>query len=213
MHVPKHFAETRTTVLHDVIRANPFAALITTGEAGIEADHLPLVLAADPQPFGTLRGHLARANPVWRGLTPEADALVLFQGPHGYVSPDWYPSKHEHGRAVPTWNYAVVHARGTLRVIEDADWLHAHVSTLTRQQEQARATPWAVSDAPEEYLSKMTRAIVGIEIRIHELTGKWKLSQNRPRADRQGVVDGLEREGQTADGALAALVRGAMDGR
>lgn len=183
MYVPDHFREDRPDVLQDAIRRIGFATLITTG---MEANHLPMLLQD-----GLLRGHVARANPVWK--SGEGAALAIFLGPHAYVSPGWYPRKAETGKAVPTWNYLTVHARGHIRWIQDAAWLHAHVGSLSDTHEAGRAEPWAVTDAPAAYIDSLVRAIVGFEICIETLEGKWKLSQNRSEADRDGVRDGLAR--------------------
>ena len=212
MYLPAHFAETRPEVLGGFIAAQPFGLLVTHDAAsGLGADGVPFVLDADPAGGpGILRTHVARANPLWRrAASLSGEALVVFQGPHGYVSPAWYPGKAEHGKVVPTWNYVVVQARGTLRAIDDAAWLHAFVTRLTDRHERARPGPWAVSDAPADYVSSMLRAIVGIEIVMSSMTGKWKLSQNRSAADRAGVAAGLRSEGAAAGIALAAAAAAA----
>ncbi|MCX7961038.1 MAG: FMN-binding negative transcriptional regulator [Burkholderiales bacterium] len=210
MYLPDHFAETRVAVLHALIRAFPLGTLVTLGPEGPEANHIPFELDPAPAPFGTLRAHVARANPLWRGLSREPRALAIFQGPQAYVSPSWYPSKREHGKVVPTWNYAVVHARGTLRAIEDRAWLRALVERLTDRHEAGRAAPWTVGDAPADYVERMLEAIVGVELTVTSLAGKWKASQNRTAADRAGVVDGLRGEGSDAAAAMAELVRGTI---
>jgi transcriptional regulator len=206
MYLPSHFAESRPQVLRDFIAANPFGLLVTQNRAGgIDANSVPFFLDTDGGDApGVLRAHVARANPLWANARDDADALVVFQGPHGYVSPAWYPSKAEHGKVVPTWNYVMVQGRGRLRAIEDKEWLRAFVGRLTERHERGRAAPWAVGDAPADYVETMLGAIVGIEIVLSSLAGKWKVSQNRPAADRAGVVDGLLRE--RADAALAAQV-------
>jgi transcriptional regulator len=201
-----HFREERLPVLHELIRREPFATLVTLGPDGLVADHLPMLLDPDAGPLGTLRGHVARANPVWRVHTPAAGALAIFQGASGYVSPAWYPTKRETGRVVPTWNYVVVHAHGPLRIVEDPAWLRGLVERLTARFEADREHPWKVSDAPEDYVESMLRAIVGVEIPVARLEGKWKASQNRPAQDRAGVVAGLRAAGDPASGALAAVV-------
>jgi transcriptional regulator len=189
MYLPPHFEEKRPDVLHALLRTHPLGLLVTHGEAGLQANSVPFVLDANPAGGpGILRAHVARANPHWRGT---GEALVVFQGPQAYISPSFYPSKAEHGKVVPTWNYIMVQARGTLRAIEDAAWLHAFVTRLTDRHEVARAQPWAVSDAPADYIATMLCAIVGIEIVLTSLTGKWKVSQNRSAADREGVARGL----------------------
>jgi transcriptional regulator len=189
MYVPDAFREDRPDVLRDAVRQIGFATLVTPGSDGIEANHLPMLLEGD-----VLRGHVARANPVWK--SGEGKALAIFLGPHGYVSPGWYPSKAEHGKAVPTWNYLTVHARGPIRWIADAQWLRAHVTALSDAHESRRSEPWAVTDAPASYIDTMLRGIVGFEIAIELLEGKWKFSQNRDAADRDGVREGLLKEGR-----------------
>jgi transcriptional regulator len=207
MYLPKHFEETRVETLHELIRAHPLGALVTPGPAGLTANHIPFEVDLDPAPLGTLRGHVARANPVWGETPPGAEVLVLFQGPETYISPSWYPSKQETARVVPTWNYAVVHAHGPLRAIEDRDWLRAFVTRLTDRHEAARREPWKVTDAPADFIDRQLGAIVGIEIPIARLVGKWKVSQNRPAPDRAGVVEGLSQVGHPAASAMAELVR------
>ncbi|MGZ8993917.1 MAG: FMN-binding negative transcriptional regulator [Burkholderiaceae bacterium] len=207
MYVPSHFAESRVDVLHDLIRTHPFGALVVLASDGIDANHIPFELDAEPAPFGTLRGHVARANPVWRNFSTQVDALVLFQGAHAYVSPAWYATKKEHGKVVPTWNYAVVHAHGPLHVIDDRAWLRQFVGALTDRHEATRSDPWKVTDAPADFIDTMVAAIVGIEIPIAKLTGKWKVSQNRPEKDRAGVSEGLMQARSDAAISMAQLVR------
>ena len=189
MYIPDAFREDRPDLLQDAMRRIGFATLVTTG---LEANHLPMLLQAKDQ-TSVLRGHVARANPVWKA--GDGAALAIFLGPHAYVSPGWYPSKAETGKAVPTWNYITVHARGAIRWIQDADWLRAHGATLSDTHEEGRAQPWAVTDAPASYIDSLVRAIVGFEITIETLEGKWKLSQNRSDADRDGVRAGLVQGG------------------
>ena len=204
MYLPKHFEETRTEVMHELLRAHPLGLLITLSGGELQANSIPFMIDAARGPHGTLVAHVARANPLWReaALTP---VLAVFQGPQAYVSPSGYASKAEHGKVVPTWNYVMVQARGRLRAIEDPQELHALVSRLTDTHERRRAAPWAVSDAPADYVEATLRAIVGIEIPIESLSGKWKVSQNRSAADREGVARLLEREPGGA--AMAAQVR------
>jgi len=198
MYLPKHFEETRPEVLHALIRAEPLGLLVTQSDAGLQANSIPFLLDADPAGGpGILRAHVARANPLWRETRGEVESLVVFQGPQAYISPGWYPSKREHGKAVPTWNYVMVQARGTLRAVDDAAWLHAFVTRLTTRHEAVQAQPWAVTDAPPDFIDTMVRAIVGIEITLTALTGKWKVSQNRSAADREGVAVGLRTAGLT----------------
>lgn len=196
MYLPQYFKESRIDALHGVMRARPLAALVTLCDSGLVANHIPVETLADPAPFGMLRGHIARANPLWRDHRPGSEALAIFQGPQVYISPSFYPSKKETGEVVPTWDYAVVHAHGTLRFVHDAEWLHALVVRLTDSHEASRATPWQVGDAPEPYIEKMLSLIVGFELTIVRLTGKWKLSQNHPVANRRGVVEGVGTAGE-----------------
>jgi transcriptional regulator len=200
MYAPPHFREDRAAVLHDTMRRIGFATLVTQGPDGIEANHLPLLLDTEA---GILRGHVARANPMWQQLQPGAQVLAIYLGPHAYISPNWYPTKAQTGKAVPTWNYLTVHARGTVTVMDDGDWLRAHVTALSDTHEAGRPEPWAVTDAPGAYIDSLLRAIVGIEIAITSLEGKWKLSQNRA-ADIEGVREGLRQDGQPA---LADLMK------
>lgn len=206
MYLPRHFEETRVEVLHDLIRACPLGALVTVTASGLDANHVPFEIDPAPAPFGTLRAHVARANPVWRDVAA-GDVLVIFRGPDGYVSPAWYPSKAETGKVVPTWNYAVVHAHGAMRAIDDRAWLRAFVEKLTDRHEAARDEPWRVTDAPADYVDTMIGAIVGLEMPITRLTGKWKVSQNRPAQDRAGVVAGLRHERGQPGAAMSDLVR------
>ena len=207
MYLPSHFDEKRLDVLHALVRRHPFGLLVTQTADGPSANGIPFILDADGAAgLGTLRGHVARANPVWREAATDVPSLVVFQGPDAYVSPSWYPSKAEHGKVVPTWNYVMVQARGRLRAIDDPAWLLQLVTRLTERHETPRSAPWAVSDAPADYVQTMLRAIVGIELELTSLSGKWKVTQNRPAADRAGVVDGLKRVGDDAAMALAAQV-------
>jgi|ERR1700679_3492281 transcriptional regulator len=207
MYRPLHFREDRPEVLHALIRAYPFAQLVTAGEQGLMANPLPLLIDPDASASGTLRGHLARANDQVAALRAGGQALVIFQGPQAYVSPSWYPSKVEHGKVVPTWNYVAVHAWGVPRVIDDTVWLRRLIADLTVSQEQHRTKPWAVGDAPEDFIDTMVKAIVGIEIPIDRIEGKWKASQNRSEPDRRGVAEGLRAE---SNEAMAELVEGAL---
>jgi transcriptional regulator len=187
------------------MREHPFASLVTTGANGAEADHLPLHFTADGGPHGALQGHVARANPVWQRAA-DSEVLVIFHGPQAYVTPSWYATKREHGKAVPTWNYVVVHARGRLRAVDDPQWLRSQLETLVHTHEAGFAEPWQIADAPLDYIDKMLAAIVGIEITITELKGKWKTSQNQPPANRAGVVAGLRQQGTTDAAQMAELV-------
>ena len=164
MYLPKHFEETRVDVLHALIRAHPLGALVVITRDGLDANHIPLEVDPDPAPFGTLRGHIARANPLWREISGDAPTLAIFQGPDTYVSPAWYATKQQTGKVVPTWNYAVVHAHGSLRFIDDRAWLRAFVQRLTDRHEASRADPWKVTDAPADYVETQLGAIIGLEM-------------------------------------------------
>lgn len=185
MYLQPLFKEDRIEVLHRLVRERPLAVLVTLGSGGLNANHIPFELDPEPAPLGTLRGHVARANPLWKDFSAAVEALAVFQGPQTYVSPSWYATKQATGKVVPTWNYAVVHAYGPLTIVEDTAWLRALVEALTNRHEAASADPWRVSDAPEDFVALQLRAIVGIEIPVTRLEGKWKASQNRPAADRR----------------------------
>lgn len=202
MYVPKANEETRLEVLHALIRAHPLGTWTVFDGADLVTNHVPFQLDAARGPLGTLLGHVARANPVWRAPASAVRGVVAFQGPQAYVTPTWYPSKREHGKTVPTWNYAVVHVRGVPTFTHDRDWLHAHVSRLSDAHEAAERAPWAVADAPADFVEKQLGAIVGVEIPIEALVGKWKASQNRSAADRSGVVAGLRGRGDHASADL-----------
>jgi transcriptional regulator len=211
MYLPKHFAEEDQPTLHALIRAHPLGTWVTcdaNDAKSIDADHVPFMVDTTRGPLGTLRAHVARANPVWRSMvgTSAPASLVIFQGAEAYISPSWYPSKHADGKAVPTWNYAVVHVRGTPRAIEDKDALLELVSSLTDIHEGAQRLPWKVTDAPDDYIDKMLGAIVGIEIPIDSIVGKWKVSQNHMKANKLGTMAGLSARGRADDHAMAAMV-------
>jgi transcriptional regulator len=207
MYLPKHFDESDTAVLHATMAAHPLATLVTLQDGLPCADEVPFVLDAAAGTKGTLRAHVARSSPLWQRAA-DTPVLVIFRGPQTYVSPSWYPSKTEHGKVVPTWNYVIVQARGRLRIIDqDPLWLRAQIETLTRSQEDHRATPWHVHEAPPDYLAQMMAAIVGIEISIETLTGKTKVSQNRSIADRAGVAAGLHQESGDQAAQMAQLVQ------
>ncbi len=191
MYNPASFREPDLVRMHDLIRQHPLGMLISNGPAGLLASPVPFLLDADAGESGTLRAHLARANPHWQEFHDGGDCLVVFQGEQGYVTPDWYPSKAETHRAVPTWNYAMVQVRGRVTVHEDADWLRSQLTTLTAGHEGKRAQPWSLSEAPEDFIASQMKAIVGLEIAITQIEGKWKMSQNRALPDRQGVIAGL----------------------
>ena len=192
MYLPKHFAETDISVMHALMRKHPLATLICHGPAGLDANHIPFLLANEPAPNGKLQGHIARANPLCKAGETLDDVLVIFQGAERYISPSNYATKAEHGKVVPTWNYTAVHAYGRLRLIDDAAWVFAQISALTATHEARLPLPWAVSDAPTDYIEKMLGAIVGIEITIDRLIGKWKVSQNQPPANQASLIDALD---------------------
>lgn len=208
MYLPPYFEEQRPDALERLMREHPLGMLVTLGAAGLNANPIPFIYDPAPAPFGTLRAHVARSNPVWNDFSPDIDALVLFQGPQAYVSPSWYASKKEHGKVVPTWNYMVVQAAGPLRVIEDAAWLHGLLEQLTDRHEARQSMPWKISDAPADYIAKLLDVIVGLEIPVAKLTGKRKVSQNRSQADRAGVALGLAELGGDDAMAMAAEVAG-----
>jgi transcriptional regulator len=201
MYLPKHFAQTDIATLYALMDAHPLATLVTHGPEGIDANHIPLHLDAGAGPNGTLRGHVARANPLARAAAVDGEILAIFQGPQSYISPSGYATKAEHGKVVPTWNYTAVHAWGRLRLIDDPHWLLAQVRTLTATHEAALPHPWQVDDAPADYVEKMLGAIVGIEIVIDRLVGKWKVSQNQPPANQASLVAAL------AGQPMAELIR------
>ncbi len=212
MYIPAAFRENDGEKLLAVIERYPLATLVTAGAAGIIASHLPMIYTPSADGAGVLRGHLARANPQWQGSATH-EALAIFTGPNHYISPSWYPSKQEHGRVVPTWNYAAVHAYGTLHVIEDHAWMLANVTALTERHEQLQGGGWKVQDAPPEYIEAMLRAIVGVELRILRWEGKVKASQNRPAADREGVVEGLGKFSSDAAREMAKMVEAELEAR
>jgi transcriptional regulator len=205
MYNPPHFAESRPEELQRILQAHPLGMLCTHGPEGLDANHLPFLFDAEAGPHGTLRGHVARANPLWQTQAAGSEVLVVFRGAEGYISPSWYPSKHETHRAVPTWNYEVVHAHGTLHIHDDEKFVRGVVARLTRTHEAREPEPWKMGDAPPDFLDQMLRAIVGIEVRITRLEGKRKLSQNRSRADMEGAIGALqERKMQALSTAMEA---------
>jgi transcriptional regulator len=207
MYEPTHFRETDVSIMQALVLEHPLGMLISSGPDGIIANPIPFILYSDEGEFGTLRCHLSRANAQWQALETDPAALVVFQGAESYITPSWYPTKAETEKVVPTWNYSIVQARGMAKVIHDAAWLHANVSALTQQNEGRLPKPWAVTDAPEPFIAAQLRGIVGVEIPIASLAGKFKASQNRPVADRVGVAEGLLAEGDEASLAMMALVK------
>lgn len=207
MYMPPKFEEKDLQVLHRAIADAPFGALIAAGPTGLEANHLPFQLAPDRGPFGTLRCHVARANPLWRQASAGSlDGLVIFQGPSTYISPSLYQTKQETHQVVPTYNYVAIHAHGRIVVHDDARWLRALLAQLTQRYESRREQPWKMGDAPADFLDERLKEIVGIEIEITRLEGKWKMSQNRAPADQAGVIAGLRNSADPADQAVAAIV-------
>ena len=203
MYQPPHFREDDLVVQHGLIRAHPLGLLISAGENGPVANAIPFHLEPSSGAKGRLQAHVARANGQWQYIRDGASVLVVFQGPHAYITPSWYETKRETGKVVPTWNYTIVQVRGPARVIDDAAWIRTQIEALTRDQEGSRAEPWAVGDAPDAFVASQIKGIIGIEIDIAEIDGKWKVSQNRSAADNNGVAAGLEMEAEAGAGAKA----------
>jgi len=198
MYTPPAFRENRLDTLHALIAAHPLATLVTAGTDGLNANLIPFTIATERGEKGTLRAHMAKANDQIKSLRESSEALVIFQGPESYITPSWYVSKAEHGKVVPTWNYVVVQVWGRPHLIDNAEWLRVQIDELTRTQEQTRDAPWHVADAPPSFIESQVRGIIGLEIPITRIEGKWKVSQNRPEADRRSVVTGLRDEGSPA---------------
>lgn len=207
MYIPAHFAETRKEVLHSRIVQHPFGTLITHGSGGLDANHIPFELVAEDGELGVLRGHVARANPVWQEVANGDEVLVVFHAGDAYISPNWYPSKHELHKQVPTWNYMVVHAHGRMTILDDERYVRGVVGRLTRTHEASEPKPWKMGDAPKDYVDAMVKAIVGVQIEITRLVGKSKLSQNKEARDIQGAAEALKSSGesQLADAMLAGV--------
>lgn len=205
MYLPDHYRVEDVVQIHALMRARPFATLVSAGATGLFASHLPTALK-DEGPYGVIECHLARANPHSKYLGECNEALMIFQGAEGYITPNWYPSKAEHAKVVPTWNYVVVHAYSRPELIQDMDWLRRHVAELTAQQEKNEIEPWALADAPETFVNVMLRGIIGFRLTITRLEGKWKMSQNREAKDRDGVVRGLGERGTRDDLEMAEIV-------
>ena len=206
MYIPRHNEEKRVSVMHSLMLSRPLGTLVTLGASGLFASHIPMILEDDGSQFGILKGHISRANTQWRDFVPTVDALAIFAGHQHYISPNWYPETKEHGQEVPTWNYVVVHAYGPLKVIRDDHWLLTNVEKLTNIHEAASPIPWKVSDAPEDFIQSQLEGIVGLELPIQRLEGKWKVSQNRTERERNGVVDGLAKLNTPESLAMKALV-------
>ncbi len=207
MYIPTHFEQPNIEAVHELMRSRPLATLVTLSSTGINANHIPLQFSEQPMPFGTLQGHVARANPIWNDLNSDIEVLAIFHGSDAYISPSWYATKQETGKVVPTWNYTVVHAYGSLRIIDDAAWVRNQLEALTNHNEAVFPEPWAVSDAPHDFTEKLIEAIVGIEILITRLDGKWKVSQNQPDKNQVSVIQGLSASGQNDELTMAELVK------
>jgi transcriptional regulator len=205
MYLPDHFRVEDVADMHALIRAHPLAALVSAGSSGLYGTHLPTVLKEEGG-YGTIECHISRANPHWKDLAQGGEAMMIFQGPETYITPNWYRTKFETGKAVPTWNYAIVHAYGWPEVMNDKEWLRRHVGELTDQQERSEQHPWKLSDAPASYIEAMLRGIVGFRFSIARLEGKWKMSQNREPRDRVAVVDGLRTRADGEDAKVAAVM-------
>jgi transcriptional regulator len=212
MYVPRHFNEARRDVLLDFVRKQPFGLLIASGESGLEVASIPFLVESKSHEMLLFQAHVARANPIWRGANA-SEVVVVFQGPHAYVSPNWYPSKAESGEVVPTWNYVMVEARGTLTVRDDVAWLREHVTRLTETHERDQPRPWAVDDAPREFTDKLLKGVVGLELSVSSLVGKWKLSQNRSEPDRAGVARSLAQRDEAGARAVADWMHELEPGR
>ncbi|MBN3767224.1 FMN-binding negative transcriptional regulator [Burkholderia sp. Ac-20365] len=203
MYIPTHFEETNPDPLRKLIADHPLGAMVTLSPTGLDANHIPFEFDATKGPHGTLRAHVARANPVWQEAAQNPDTLVIFQGPTAYISPNWYPSKHDAHRQVPTYNYMVVHAHGRIAVHDDETFVRGLVARLTRKMEAGEPVPWKMGDAPADFISQMLGAIVGIEIELTKLTGKWKLGQNKASVDRRGAASALAERGSDAQRAVS----------
>ena len=206
MYIPKHFQQDDIDVLKKLINEYPLATIVINGHNGLNASHIPFYLNADSSGKTLLQGHIAKANSLWQECEDDAQVICIFHGPQTYISPNWYETKKEHGKVVPTWNYISVHAHGTLRLIHDANWKLAQINHLTRQSESEQTVPWSVSDAPPEFIEKLLPAIVGIEIAVEKLEGQWKLSQNQPEKNQSGVIKGLTSSGKYNDSVIAQLI-------
>lgn len=212
MYVPAHFEESRPEALHALIAEHPFGTLVTSGPHGLDANHIPFDLAPGEGALGVLRAHVARANPVWQEIADGGEVLVMFGGGDAYISPNWYPSKHEFHKQVPTWNYRVVHAHGRIAIRDDERYVRGVVARLTRTHEASQPKPWKMTDSAPDYIDAMLKAIVGIEIEITRLIGKFKLSQNRAVPDLEGAGAALERQGDSEIGG-AMLAAAALKAR
>lgn len=207
MYLPKAFEEKRLPILQDLIRSHPLGTWVSAGASALDVHHIPFLLDDEHGECGTLYGHVARANPIWTSTSGALPDVVIFRGPQAYITPSWYPGKHQHGKAVPTWNYAVVTVHGQPEFIHDPAWLHTHLRALSDTHEAVQALPWSIDDAPADYIEKLISTVVGIAIPIQRIEGKWKTSQNRQDADKMGVAAGLLAKGDDEAMAMASLVR------
>jgi transcriptional regulator len=207
MYTPRANVESDISTLRQFVRENPLCALITGTLHGLVASHIPVVLHEEGAGFGTLRGHVARANSQWQVFDTKAEALAIFTGPQHYISASWFPGKKVHGKETPTWNYVAVHIYGRLRCIEDSDWLLEHLTTLTDSNEMTMEVPWKVSDAPRDFIVKKFRGIVGLEMEVSRVEGKWNVNQSRNKEDAHGVMAGLERLATPAGETMSNLIR------
>ena len=210
MYIPKHFEETRPQILRNLMHQYPLATVVTQNHNELNANHVPLLLCDADTPIGKLQGHVARANPLLNDIAYTQDVLLIFQGADAYISPSWYEEKAITGKVVPTWNYLAVHVYGKISPHEDPDWLRAHLENLTEQHESDFPTPWQLADAPSDYINRMLRGIVGIEIVIDRIIGKWKLSQNKAPADQQAIAEGLSAQARPDSAALSSAMISAM---
>ncbi len=206
MHIPNKFKQDDAKLLEDIIRQYSFATLITQSKMGLEANHIPFFLHQE-KGKNILQGHIAKANPLWKNVDDQSEVLITFNGPNYYISPNYYPTKKVHGKAVPTWNYISVHVRGKMSYIHDNDWNLAMLHNLSDQHEAKHLKPWSVSDAPEDYIQKMMTAIVGLEIHVSSITGQWKLSQNQPDENKHGAIKGLYEENVYEAEKMAELIK------
>jgi transcriptional regulator len=210
MYTPKKFQQHDVTALKELIVAYPFATLMTHSDAGIEAEHIPFILT-QVKGRDVLQGHIAKANPLWKKVKDNAQVLIVFNGPNCYISPNYYPTKKEAGKVVPTWNYVTVHVKGAISFVQDDNWNFNLITNLTNHHEAAQQEPWSIEDAPQEYIARMLPAIVGIEIDITSITGKWKVSQNQPEINKQGMVNALSKEVECDARKIAKLVQTHME--
>ena len=206
MHIPNKFKQTDMAQLKNLMKEYPFATLVTYSEAGIEATHLPVIYRC-VNGNELIQGHIAKVNKLWESVKNGSDVLLIFNGPNGYISPNYYPTKKVTGKAVPTWNYVVVQVKGHISFVHDEQWIYNLVDDLTQEHESGQAVPWSIKDAPDNYIKKMLPAIVGIEIAVGSIEGQWKLSQNQPEINKSGVVSGLLEEGDSSALSLSALVK------